>query len=401
MRDAMAPPCNGMSFASRTSFAYGRPHMRLAVVSTVVAVLVVLAASTPAFAHQTSVKPVEIEVDGATARISLKAGNGDVAEALALPADAAPDPHQIAAGSARIAEHVAAWAAVAADGAPCPAAAARAASDPGDARFVDIHWEATCPHVIRTLTLDFGALFALDPTQSVMLRLTAPDAVPLDTIIGAAQSPFTVTLGEAGGLLSFVRHGIEHILYGYDHVAFVLALLLVVILARGPRGWEPRHLGSALRATAAIVTSFTVAHSLTLIAASLGWLALPSRLVESLIAVSIVYTAIENIVRPDVRWRFALTFAFGLMHGLGFAGVLAELLPPDDVVVPLLAFNAGVELGQLSIVVVTLPLLALLCRAVSAQRYRRVVMPIASGAIAVLGALWLVERVLDVTILGF
>jgi hypothetical protein len=371
--------------------------MRLAVLS-----LVTLAAlATPAFAHQTSVKPVELHVDGPTARISLKAGNGDVAEALHLPPDAAPDPAQIAAGADAVARLVTGWAVVSADGAPCPATAASAVSDAKDSRFVDIRWEARCARDIRTLTVDFAGLFELDPTQSVMLRLTAPDAAPLDTIIAADQSPLTVTLGETTGLLAFVRHGIEHILYGYDHVAFVLALLLVVILARGPSRWEPRPLTSALRATALIVSSFTIAHSLTLIAASLGWVSLPSRLVESAIALSIAYTAIENIARPDVRWRFVLTFAFGLMHGLGFASVLADLLPPDDVVVPLLAFNVGVELGQLMIVAVTLPVLTLLCRAIGADRYRRIAMPLASGAIALLGLLWLTERVAGVTIVGF
>jgi hypothetical protein len=372
--------------------------MRAVLGFAVVASLLALAA--PARAHQTSVKPVEVAVDGAQARVTVKAGTGDVTEALGLAADAVPTAAQIAAGETAIAAHVASWVAVATGGAPCPVAGARAGIDPGDGRYVDIAWTATCPRAIAALELDFAKLFALDPTQSVMLRLTATDAEPLDTIVGVDQSPLTVTLGETGGLWSFVHHGVEHIVFGFDHVAFVLALLLVVILGRAGGGWQPRPLRGSLRATAAIVTSFTVAHSLTLIAASLGWVSLPSRLVESAIALSIAYTAIENIVRPDVRWRFGLTFAFGLVHGLGFARMLAELLPPDGIVVPLLAFNVGVELGQLLIVLIALPLLTTICRAVGGDRYRRVVMPIASGVIAVLGLVWLAERVLDVTILG-
>src|SRR5262249_40423934 len=136
-------------------------------------------------------------------------------------------------------------------------------------------------------------------------------------------------------VLAYVRTGVDHIFSGRDHISFILALLLVVILVRAPDGtWRQKPLLPALRTTAAIVTAFTVAHSLTLISASLGWVRLPSRFVESMIALSIAYTAIEDIVRPDVRWRFALTFGFGLMHGLGFASVLARLLPPHDVVVP-------------------------------------------------------------------
>jgi hypothetical protein len=383
--------------------AYGHAVMRAGLafiaVATVAASLLV---PVVAHAHQTSVKPVEVAVDGARADVTVKAGTGDVAEALGLAGDAVPTAAQIAAGADAVAAHVAGWVAVQSDGAPCAVERPRAATDAGDQRYVDIAWTAACARPIETLSLDFARLFALDPTQSVMLRLTAEGAEPLDTIVGVDQSPLTVTLGETGGLWSFVHHGVEHILFGFDHVAFVLALLLVVILGRTTTGaWEPRPLRSSLRATAAIVTSFTVAHSLTLIAASLGWVSLPSRLVESAIALSIAYTAIENIVRPDVRWRFALTFAFGLVHGLGFARMLAELLPPDGIVVPLLAFNAGVELGQLLVVLIALPLLTTICRAVGGTRYRRVVMPIASSLIAALGIMWLVERVIELTLLGF
>jgi hypothetical protein len=195
----------------------------------------------------------------------------------------------------------------------------------------------------------------------------------------------------------------KHIYTGRDHVSFVIALLLVVVIARkraGDEQWENRPFWPALRATAVVVTAFTIAHSLTLIAASLGWFQLPSRFVESMIGASIAYTAVENIFKPDVRWRYGLTFGFGLIHGLGFASMLAVLLPPDQVVAPLLEFNIGVELGQLSIVAVALPLLAVIARLVGADRYRNRVMPALSGVIAVLGAIWVVERVFEVELLG-
>ena len=130
-------------------------------------------------------------------------------------------------------------------------------------------------------------------------------------------------------------------------------------------------------------------------------MSIPARVVESAIALSIAYTAVENIVRPDVPWCFVLTFAFGLVHGMGFARVLAVMLPPDDVIVPLLTFTVGVELGQLLIVSLTLPLWWLLCGALGADRYRRLAMPALSVVLATLGALWLAERLFDVTILGF
>ena len=137
-----------------------------------------------------------------------------------------------------------------------------------------------------------------------------------------------------------------------------------------------------------------------MIAASLGWLSLPSRLVESLIAFSILYTAIEDIVRPDVRWRFVLTFGFGLVHGLGFASVLQEMLPPDHVIAPLLGFNLGVEIGQLVIVVIALPLAWLVARELGAERYRRRVLPALAIVIAIVAVKWLIERVFGLSLGG-
>jgi hypothetical protein len=111
-----------------------------------------------------------------------------------------------------------------------------------------------------------------------------------------------------------------------------------------------------------------------------------------MIALSISYTAIEDIAKPDVRWRFVLTFAFGLVHGLGFAATLANLLPPRDVVVPLLCFNIGVEVGQLTIVLGVLPILYLLGRVLGAERYRRYVLPMIAGTIAAIGLAMFVQR---------
>jgi hypothetical protein len=180
----------------------------------------------------------------------------------------------------------------------------------------------------------------------------------------------------------------------------VLALLLVVMLARGSTSWELRPLSRTLRSTAMVITAFTVAHSVSLIAASLGWIELPSRFVESAIALSIAYTAAEDVLHPDVRWRFALTFAFGLVHGLGFASTLAVMLPPHDVVAPLLLFNLGVEIGQLTIVLVALPALYAFAQTIGAERYRRVAMPVLAIAVFVFGLLLLIERAAGVPILG-
>jgi hypothetical protein len=155
-------------------------------------------------------------------------------------------------------------------------------------------------------------------------------------------------------------------------------------------------LRGAIGAVLQIVTGFTLGHSITLILAALGVVTLPSRFVESAIAASIVYVAAENFF-GDPRQRWPLAFAFGLVHGLGFASVLRPMLPRAHLVGPLLEFNIGVELGQLTIVAAVLPLLYLAAR--RPERYRRLAIQGGSLAIGLAATLWLVERVLDVTVL--
>jgi hypothetical protein len=168
--------------------------------------------------------------------------------------------------------------------------------------------------------------------------------------------------------------GVSHIFLGYDHVAFLLALFFV----------------RQFRELVKIITAFTVAHTLTLALAALGVFTLPTRLVESAIAVSIVYVAAQNLRCPgDVPHRWRITFAFGLVHGFGFAGILRELgLPAEGLVRSLLAFNLGVELGQLALAAVCWPVLLWIGRWPWAARVRLVV----SSLLLAFGAAWLVER---------
>lgn len=176
--------------------------------------------------------------------------------------------------------------------------------------------------------------------------------------------------------------GVEHILAGWDHLLFVIALVLLL------RQWR--------RAVVA-ATAFTVAHSLTLAGASLGYLAMPQRPVEVLIALSIVFLAVEiakaNPDRPSLAMRmpWVVAFLFGLLHGFGFAGALAEIGLPDDALVPaLVAFNLGVEAGQLLVVAATLAAIAALSRVAAARL--EPALRIGSYAIGITGAYWLVDR---------
>jgi hydrogenase/urease accessory protein HupE len=176
----------------------------------------------------------------------------------------------------------------------------------------------------------------------------------------------------------YVALGFTHILPGgLDHILFVLGIFL---------------LAQRARPVLAQVTAFTLAHSITLGLAMYGVLSLPSRIVEPLIALSIVYVAVENVLRPRLTpWRVAVVFCFGLLHGLGFAGALRELgLPRSQFLLALVTFNVGVELGQLAVLAAAFVLVASWAR--HEQWYRsRVVVP-ASLAIAAVGLWWTLER---------
>jgi hydrogenase/urease accessory protein HupE len=191
-----------------------------------------------------------------------------------------------------------------------------------------------------------------------------------ETTIAFGLTPVWQAIG------GFVTLGIEHILTGYDHMLFLLTLLM---------------LGGSLRSLIKIVTAFTVAHSVTLSLAVLDIVTLPSRLVESAIALSIVYVAAENIWRgsASLRTRWLVTFCFGLVHGLGFASALQEMhLPRANVAASLVGFNVGVEIGQVAVVLLAFLALDVLRNRAWAPSFRLWV----SVATALVGAFWFVQR---------
>lgn len=180
----------------------------------------------------------------------------------------------------------------------------------------------------------------------------------------------------------YLRHGIRHIWTGYDHILFLLSLLLPAVLAASMRASSM----DVLR----IVTAFTLAHSITLSLSALHLAALPARLVESAIAASVAIAALNNLWPLVQGKRWLAAFAFGLLHGFGFAGVLGGLgLPQGAAAIALAAFNAGVELGQLAIVAVFLPLAYAMRRS---WIYRKLVVKGGSACIGMLALVWLVER---------
>jgi hypothetical protein len=208
--------------------------------------------------------------------------------------------------------------------------------------------------------------------------------------------------------VDYLRDGVWHIWIGFDHILFLLSLLLPAVGSwallggtpprHGP--WQPvSRFGTAFWDVLRIVTAFTVAHSITLSLATLGLVSLPSRLVESAIAASVVLAALNNVWPLFHSRRWMVAFVFGLVHGFGFASVLADLgLPQDALVLALLGFNLGVEGGQLAIVAVFLPVAFALRRT---WFYRRAVLVGGSLLIALIAAAWLAERALDLQLMPF
>ena len=238
------------------------------------------------------------------------------------------------------------------------------------------------------LRFDAAFLRSLPGDHRTALTLKdAADKVLLTEVLSAAASsletadvgsPSTDAAGRSSSFWGFLKLGVEHILTGYDHLLFLCGLLLAC-----------RRFSTAAK----IITCFTVAHSLTLALAALNVVSLPSRVVEPLIAASIVFVGVENLLRKgEPGWRWALTFALGLVHGFGFAGALKEAGLGSSgaaLLVPLFSFNLGVELGQAGVAAVLLPLLWKLRELPAFERYGRNVI---SAAIALAGAWWLVAR---------
>jgi HupE / UreJ protein len=234
-----------------------------------------------------------------------------------------------------------------------------------------------CADAVRDLLIRDDLFDAFGADHHTIGRIDAPGSTTAFAFAPDMREARLTVAGAGGGrgVASFVALGIEHILTGWDHLLFLLALLL--------------HGGGPL-AMVKIITAFTIAHSVTLSLAVLDVVVLPGRLVEAVIALSIAAVAAENLfARPSVTRRWMVSFSFGLVHGFGFSSALRELgLPSQGLVLSLFGFNAGVELGQALVVAVALPALILLRR----TSWEKRMIWGASMAILVVGLVLFVER---------
>jgi len=336
--------------------------------------LAALAPARPALAHAVGVSSGEYRVDGRILYGDLGMAGRELAgwlPAVDADHDGAVDAAEMAAGRDAVARALLAGLTVTADGQPCAGSVDRAWASEGDGGAIfQVHY--TCAAAAGRLTLAAPMLAALGPGHRHLARVFR-DGRPQARVLDRAHQVWTLDGGRAAGASwstawSMLKLGVEHILTGADHLVFLLGLILV---------------GGRPRALIGVVTAFTLAHSITLALAALGIFAPSPRLVEPAIALSIAYVGVENLFylprepwegsrslprwtslseaqlrpRADFRKRWRITFPFGLIHGFGFAGALRQIaLPRAQVPVALVSFNLGVELGQLAVLALALPL---------------------------------------------
>ena len=277
-----------------------------------------------------------------------------------------------------------------------------------DGTYAVLSLTAACGAAItEALQVKYSLLFDVDPSHRGLVQWLAPgEKEALSVILGTESATQKLPLQAPSAWETFQQYVVEgafHIWIGYDHILFLLSLLLPAVLIFSKVGGEnakkitliqpaPSFL-AALKEVLKVVTAFTLAHSITLSLAALGVVSLPSRWVESAIAASIIVAALQNIRGVVDSKRWVMAFGFGLIHGFGFASVLADLgLPQNALITALVGFNVGIEGGQLAIVAVFMPL-AFWLR--STKFYQVGIFKWGSVLIALLALYWFVQRAFD------
>ena len=365
--------------------------------------LVLVVCQLSAWAHKASDSYLVVDVKGKQVTVQWDIALRDIDFALGLDGDGNAE---ITWGELRARQSdVAAWAlsrlAVTRSGV-CPLdVTGLQVDDHTDGGYAVLHLHGVCPEATGALGMDYRLLFDLDKLHRGLLRLTL-DGVTYTTVLSPTSGAVQFGVAQGSHWAQFGQYlveGIWHIWIGFDHILFLLSLLLPAVLVLHMRRWQGvSSVGIAIREVLWVVTSFTAAHSITLSLAALGLVSLPSRLVESAIALSVVLAAANNLWPVVEHRRWLVAFGFGLIHGFGFASMLAELgLPADALVLSLLGFNAGVEVGQVAIVAGFLPV-AFLLR--NTRFYVRDVFGLGSWLAMLVALVWLVERAFDLKLVS-
>ena len=332
--------------------------------------------------HVTNTTLSRVRVEGAKVLYTLRVNAIDLALASGLIEDAKtpPTPKQFTVGVASLRDYLSPRLLVYEDGQPCRLESFDLGLE-SMPKQVELRLGFDCLSPVRRLLIQYLAFFEMDPTHASIGRLVAGNR-NVDFLLNLKQSEFEIVLkngvptGEDWKVQAgrFFFLGVEHILIGFDHILFLIGLIVASL---------------RFRYLVTVVSMFTLAHTLTLLLAALDYVQLPDKLVESLIALSIIYVAVENLTGRGLRFRWIVTFVFGLVHGLGFAAVLKGLAAGGEThVASLFTFNLGVEAGQLVIVALLVPLLLVPAHFGHSIRVMRVI----SAAILLIALFWFVQR---------
>ena len=365
-----------------------------------------------AHAHKASDSYLTLKVDGTqvTGQWDIALRDLDLVLELDRNADSVIDWGEVRSRHAEIAAYAIQNIDLKSSNSACPITVGDQLIDThSDGAYAVLKLSATCPNAVEALTVNYRLLFEADAQHRGLLKLETMGKGGNDTphivsaVFPADHGTQTFTLASGSTLAqlgTYIADGVKHIAIGFDHILFLVALLLPAVFIREGRRWVPvADMRTAFWSVLKLVTAFTIAHSITLSLASLDVVRLPSRLVESLIAASVLATALDNIWPFLPRKRWLVAFAFGLIHGFGFASVLADLnLPNSSLVLSLFGFNIGVEIGQLILVAIVVPL-AFISR--SSTAYPRFALQTGSVVIAAVSLGWLLERSLNLQLMPF
>jgi hypothetical protein len=360
-----------------------------------------LFAAGAAQAHKPSDSYLTLYADGRTLRGQWDIALRDLEFAIGLDADGdgVITWGEVKAKQAEVDAYALARLALRTDGQPCRLQPGEhLIDDHTDGAYVVLRFAAQCPaERYQALEVEYSLFFDLDPTHRGLLRVER-DSDSTTGILSPERPRLELSARGRSRLQQFgdyLREGVWHIWIGFDHILFLVSLLLPSVFVFSNKEWLPaERFRDTFWDVFKVATSFTIAHSITLSLAALSVIQLPSRLVESTIALSVVLAALNNVWPLVHERRWAVAFGFGLIHGFGFASVLADLgLPRNALLVALVGFNGGVEVGQLGIISVFLPAAYALRRT---WAYRRVVFIGGSAAIVLVAGIWMIERAFNV-----
>ncbi len=371
-----------------------RPTSQPAAIAAFVALMSLISLSAHAHKASDSYLTLDLRDEPPTLRWDIAVRDVEYAVGLDRDQDRAITWRELRTRHAEIAAWALSNIAISRDGAACTSSVVRQqVARHSDGAYTVLEAALECARS-GAVSLDYRLLFDLDPLHRGLLRVQLPDDVR-SFVLSPETRHVSIDAARSARWRQFTdywREGVWHIWLGFDHLLFLVTLLLPAVIRR--ESGSDRALGSirpALLDVLGVVTAFTVAHSVTLAASVLGTIALPSHAVEAAIAATVIVAALNNLYPLLSARRWLIAFLLGLIHGFGFAGALSDLgLPDGALALALLGFNVGVESGQLVVAALFVPIAFALRET---WFYRRVVLGFGSIAVASIGFLWLTQRI--------